>query len=181
MDKRSNARMLAEGGMMIALSVLLAYLPPIYQAPNGGSVTAGSMIPLLVFAIRWGIGPGFAVGATYGILDFLLKPYFYHWAQFILDYPLAYGLLGLAGIGYIRRDSSFNEYFRLILGVVLAIGGRMLSHVLSGVVFFAEYAGDQNPWLYSIGYNATYLIPELIISIVILLLIWKPLKRTMLS
>ncbi len=57
--------------MMIALSVLLAYLPPIYQAPNGGSVTAGSMIPLLVFAIRWGgIGPGFAVGATYGILDF---------------------------------------------------------------------------------------------------------------
>lgn len=58
----------------------------------------------------------------------------------------------------------------------MAIGGRMLSHVLSGVVFFAEYAGDQNPWLYSIGYNATYLIPELIISIVILLLIWKPLK-----
>jgi thiamine transporter len=65
----------------------------------------------------------------------------------------------------------------LVLGIVLAIGGRMLSHVLSGVIFFAESAGAKNPWLFSIGYNATYLIPELIISIVVLVLIWKPLKK----
>lgn len=180
MENRNKTRMMTEGGMMIALSTLLSYIK-VYQAPNGGSVTAGSMIPLLLFAIRWGVGPGIMVGSVYGILDFILKPYFYHWAQFLLDYPLAYGVLGLAGIGYIMNNNNDDskEYFRLVLGVGLAIGGRMLSHVLSGVIFFAEYAGDQNPWIYSIGYNATYLIPELIISIVVLILIWKPLKRAM--
>lgn len=169
--------MLAEGGIMIALSVLLSYIT-IYQAPSGGSISAGSMIPLLIFAIKWGVGPGFVVGATYGVLDFILKPYFYHPVQVILDYPLAYGLLGLAGIGYlVRNKGKVNEYVGLVLGVALAIGGRMLSHVLSGVVFFAEYAGDKNPWIYSIGYNATYLVPEFFISVVVIILIWKPIKK----
>ncbi|MEW8972773.1 MAG: energy-coupled thiamine transporter ThiT [Tissierellaceae bacterium] len=176
MSRNSNVKMLAEGGIMIALSILLSYIP-VYQAPNGGSVTAGSMIPLMLFAIRWGVKPGIVVGSTYGILHFILKPYFYHWAQFILDYPLAYGLLGLAGICNIVDGEELNEYLKLVLGIVLAIGGRMLSHVLSGVIFFAESAGAKNPWLFSIGYNATYLIPELIISIVVLVLIWKPLKK----
>lgn len=179
MDNRNKTRMITEGGMMMALSILLSYIK-VYQAPNGGSVTAGSMIPLLLFAIRWGVRPGLAVGSVYGVLRFMIKPYFYHWAQFLLDYPIAYGLLGLAGIGYVMNNNDESkEYFRLVVGVVLAIAGRMLSHVLSGVIFFAEYAGDQNPWIYSIGYNATYLIPELIISVVVLILIWKPLKRTM--
>ena len=168
--------MLVEGGIMIALAVILSQIK-IYSAPSGGSVTAGSMIPLLLFAIKWGVGPGFVVGASYGILDFILKPYFYHPIQLILDYPLAFGLLGLAGIGHSVKDNTLKEYLLLILGVTLGIGGRMFSHVLSGVVFFAEYAGDKNPWIYSIEYNATYLIPELIISITVLVLIWKPLKR----
>lgn len=182
MKRTSKIRMLAEGGMMIALSVLLGHIT-IYQAPNGGSVSAGGMIPIMLFAIRWGIGPGIAVGSVYGILDFILKPYFYHWAQFLLDYPIPYGLLGLAGIGYIMKsdNNSSQGYFRLIFGVVLAVLGRMLSHVLSGVIFFAEYAGEQNPWIYSIIYNSTYLIPELIISVVVLILIWKPLRKTVMS
>ena len=175
MNKRFNVRMLTEGGMMIALSVLLSHIK-VYTLPNGGSVTAGSMIPLMIFAIRWGIGPGIIVGATYGILDFILKPYFYHPLQFILDYPLAFGLLGLAGLGYLSNKD--NGYTKLALGVTFGIAGRMLSHTLSGVVFFAEYAGDQNPWIYSIGYNMTYLVPELIISLLVLILIWKPLKRS---
>lgn len=169
--------MLTEGGMMIALSILLGRIK-LYEAPMGGSVTAGSMIPLMLFAIRWGIIPGIAVGATYGLLDFMLKPQFYHPIQFILDYPMAFGLLGLAGLGYFTKNYDAKGYFNLILGIILGMGGRMISHVLSGVVFFAEYAGDKNPWIYSIQYNAYYLIPELIISIVVLALIWKPIKRT---
>lgn len=177
MNKKKDIRMLAEGGMMIALSVVLSYIK-VYQAPSGGSVTAGSMIPLMLFAIRWGVGPGIAVGGTYGILHFILKPYFYHWAQFILDYPLAYGMLGLAGISTFRDTKDFGGYFKLIIGILLGICGRMFSHVLSGVIFFAENAGAKNPWLYSIEYNGTYLIPELIISTIVLVMIWKPLKKT---
>lgn len=177
MKKKWTIKMLTEGGVLIALSVILSYIK-VYTAPNGGSVTAGSMIPIMLFAIRWGIGPGIMVGATYGMLDFLLKPQFYHPIQFILDYPVAFGLLGLAGLGYIGRNKDSNGYFNLLIGILLAIGGRMMAHVISGAVFFAEYAGDKNEWLYSIGYNATYLIPEFIISVVILLFIWKPIRRS---
>ncbi len=178
MEKRGNKTlMLAEGGVMIAMSALLSYIR-LYQAPNGGSVSAGSMIPLLLFAIRWGILPGIAVGAGYGVLDFILKPYFVHPLQFLLDYPIAYGALGLAGIVFlVSKRNSRNSYVALSFGVLLGILGRMISHVLSGVVFFSQYAGDQNPWVYSIVYNATYLIPELIISILVLAVIWKPLQN----
>lgn len=176
MKGKFSIRMLAEGSMMIALSVVLSTIT-IYQAPNGGSVSAGSMIPIMLFALRWGMGPGFLVGGVYGLLDFILKPYFYHPFQFILDYILAYGLLGLAAIGYDEENRGNN--IRLFAGVILAIAGRMVSHVLSGVIFFAEYAGDQNPWIYSIGYNATYLVPELIISIIVIMVIWKPLQRVL--
>ncbi len=174
MRKKISIRMVTEGGMMLALAVLLNQFK-IYQAPNGGSVSAGSMIPLMVFALRWGMGPGFIVGATYGLMDFIFKPYFYHPVQFLLDYILAFGLLGLAGIGNTKKDNSSTSM--MVIGVILGIGGRMVSHILSGVVFFAEYAGDQNPWVYSIIYNGSYLIPELIISLGVLLLIWKPLRK----
>lgn len=180
MNKKWTTKMLTEGGIMIALSALLNQIP-IYQAPDGGSVSAGGMVPIIIFAIRWGIGAGILVGSLYGLLDFIMKPYFFHPIQFILDYPLAYGLLGLAGLGWFYRQTNregFYQYFLLIIGVGLGIGGRMLSHVLSGVVFFREAAGAQNPWLYSIGYNSTYLVPEFIISVIVLVLIWKPLKQS---
>ena len=105
MGKKVSVRMLTEGGMMLALAVLLNQFK-IYQAPNGGSISAGSMIPIMIFALRWGIGPGLVVGGTYGLLDFIFKPYFYHPIQFILDYILAYGLLGLAGIGYDKDNNK---------------------------------------------------------------------------
>ncbi|HZK01161.1 MAG TPA: energy-coupled thiamine transporter ThiT [Tissierellaceae bacterium] len=175
MKKKANVRMITEGGMMIALSVLLSYIK-IYTLPNGGSITAGSMIPLILFAIRWGVGPGIAVGACYGIIDFILKPYFYHPLQFLLDYPIAFGMLGLAGLGYFNNKN--DGYARLSLGVALGIAGRAMSHVLSGVIFFAEYAGDQNVWIYSIVYNLSYLLPELLISLLVLVLVWRPMKAS---
>lgn len=175
---KKNVRILTEGGIMIALSALLSQIV-IYQAPQGGSVSAGSMVPLMIFAMRWGVGPGLAVGASYGVLDFIMKPYFYHPLQLILDYPLAYGIIGLAGLGYIFKKNSKMEYIGMVVGVSLGVLGRMLSHVLSGVIFFSEAAGTDNPWIYSLGYNATYLIPELLISLVLLALLWKPLKKIM--
>lgn len=162
---------------MIALSALLSYIT-IYQAPQGGMVTAGSMVPLMLFAIRWGMGPGFIVGATYGILEFILKPYFYHPIQLLIDYPLAFGLLGFAGLAHTFKRDDVLGYINLVLGIILAVTGRMFAHVVSGVVFFREAAGSKNPWIYSISYNSTYLVPELLISVVVLILIWGRLKKT---
>jgi len=175
--KKWNVRMLAEGGMMIALATILSYIK-VYEAPMGGSVTAGSMIPIILFAIRWGLAPGLAVGGAYGVLQFILKPYFYHPVQFVLDYPLAFGLLGLAGIvHYFKDKDSLKGFINVFLAIFMGIFGRMVSHVLSGVVFFAEYAGDKNPWIYSIQYNAYYLVPELIVSCIVIAIIWKPLQK----
>lgn len=175
MKGKFTTRMLTEAGMMMALSIILGRIT-IYTLPNGGSITAGSMIPLMVFAMRWGTGAGIAVGGLNGILDFILKPYFYHPLQFVLDYPMAFGLLGLAGLGNLRDNSSYGK---AAIGVTLGILGRMLSHTLSGVIFFAEYAGDQNPWIYSIVYNGSYLVPELVISLLVLIILWKPLNKAL--
>lgn len=177
MKKNLDIRMIVEGGIMIALAIVLTQFK-LYKAPQGGSVTAGSMVPLMLFAIRWGIGPGIGVGVVYGLLHFIMDPFFLNLPQFLFDYIIPYGSMGIAGISsnLVKKGKS-NAYIAVVISSTLAVLMRMVSHVLSGVIFFSEYAGSQNPWIYSIGYNAGYLIPELIISIVVLVLIWKPLQR----
>lgn len=154
-----NIKILVEGALMVALSFGLHWLK-IYQAPYGGSVTLGSMVPLLLFAFRYGVGPGIAAGAAYGLLDLIVDPFVVHPAQLVLDYPLAYGLLGLAGL---FRNNIY-------LGSAVGILGRLLSHFLSGVIFFAEYA-EGNVYVYSLVYNAQYLVPEMIITVIVLRLL----------
>ncbi|NLV76375.1 MAG: energy-coupled thiamine transporter ThiT [Tissierellia bacterium] len=175
--KKWSTKMVVEAGIMIALAYLLSRIK-IYEAPQGGSVTAGSMIPILLFAMRWGVGPGIITGAIFGLLKLMLGGWFFTPTQAILEYPIAFGLLGLAGISSISKElDSFKDYFNIALSVLLAIGGRFICHLLAGVIFFSEYAGTQNPWIYSLIYQSSYLIPEFIISTIILSLIWKPLSK----
>lgn len=174
--KKWSTKMLVEAGIMIALAVLLSRIE-IYHAPQGGSVTAGSMIPILLFAFRWGASPGIVVGVTFGILKLILGGSIFTPIQAILEYPIAFGFLGLAGILTNKKEIGNNGIFRIVLGVFLGIGGRTICHILAGVIFFGEYAGAQNPWIYSIIYQSTYLVPEFLISSVILSLIWKPLSK----
>lgn len=175
MESRNNSKtkMLAEAGVLLALAVLLSYII-LFQAPNGGNVTAGSMIPIMFFAYRWGLGPGILLGVSFGLMDFFLRPFFFHPIQFLFDYPLAYASLGLIGLAIFReREGSFFFY----LGPVIAILGRLIFHTLSGVIFFSEAAGLENPWIFSIGYNTSYLIPELIMTLVVFFILKDPLKN----
>lgn len=175
--KKWSTKMLVEAGIMIALAIILDRIK-IYEAPQGGSVTAGSMIPIFLFAFRWGLGPGVAAGALFGILQLILGGWVFSPAQAILEYPVAFGVLGMAGI-FSSKVYKENEsgIIGIIAGVLLGIGLRFTCHLLAGVVFFSEYAGSQNPWIYSLIYQASYLVPEFIISAVILSLIWKPLRK----
>ncbi|GFN36361.1 energy-coupled thiamine transporter ThiT [Tepidimicrobium xylanilyticum] len=175
--KKWSTKMLVEAGIMIALAVLLSRIK-IYQAPQGGSVTAGSMIPILLFSMRWGLKPGIIAGATFGVLKLILGGWVFTPIQAILEYPIAFGFLGLAGIfSNSIKDFSNDKYVKIILSIFFAIGGRFLCHLLAGVIFFAEYAGTQNPWIYSLVYQSSYLVPEFIVSIIILSLIWKPISK----
>jgi len=79
----------------------------------------------------------------------------------LLDYPIAFGLLGLAGF--------FQK--RPFIGVTVGIIGRFVAHFLSGIIFFAIYAGEMNPVIYSAVYNGGYLLVELVISIYVIYLL----------
>lgn len=175
--KKWSTKMLVEAGIMIALALVLDKIK-IYEAPQGGSVTAGSMIPIFLFAFRWGLGPGVVAGAIFGTMQLLLGGWVFSPTQAILEYPIAFGFLGLAGIFSDKvYNKDGNNVLGIITGILLGIGLRFVCHLLAGVIFFAEYAGSQNPWVYSSIYQASYLIPEFIISSIILYLIWKPLSR----
>lgn len=173
--KKWSTKMLVEAGIMLALSVVLSRIK-VYEAPMGGSVTAGSMIPIILFSLRWGVAPGIITGATFGILKIILGGWIFSPIQAILEYPVAFGFLGLAGL--FANDKNLDRYYmNTFIGTFLAIGGRFICHFAAGMLFFSEYAGDKNPWIYSLGYQAQYLVPEFIVSAIILSLIWKPISK----
>lgn len=149
--------------MAIALALVL-YQIKLFHMPQGGSVTAGSMVPILILSLRRGYKLGIITGVLYGVLRILIGGEIYYPVQVLLDYPVAFGLLGLAGF-FIRSP---------IYGVVAGISGRFVAHLLSGAIFFGEYAPPgQSPWVYSAIYNGSYLIPELIVSAILTYLLVK--------
>ncbi len=158
-----QTKVLTEVIAAVALAGVL-HLITLYQLPEGGRITAASMVPILFVAIRRGGKIGILAGIAFGLVVLIEEPYVYHPVQFLLDYPLAFGALGLAG------------FFRKLplVGVAIGMGGRFVCHFISGLVFFATYApAGMNPALYSALYNASYLIPELIISEVIVFVLVK--------
>jgi thiamine transporter len=160
-----NTRVLAEMAVLVALSAVLFNFK-LYTFPQGGEVTLGSMTPILLLALRRGVKAGVVAGVIFSFIVLALEPFVYYPVQYLLDYPLAFGALGLAGL--FKNKGAAGA----LAGVALGIGGRFLCHFLSGIVFFASYAqaaGYSNAELYSIVYNASYLVPELVISATIIL------------
>ena len=96
-SKKWTTRMLANAALCIALAFVLSYIR-LYKLPQGGSITLASMLPIFLFAYAYGVAPGMLVGAAYGILQFIQDAYFVHPVELLLDYPLAFALLGLAGL-----------------------------------------------------------------------------------
>ncbi len=141
---------------MLALSVGLSYVR-LFRMPTGGSVTL-AMVPLVIIGLRWGVRAGFTTGAGLGLLRLTLDAYVIHWAQFILDYPLAFALVGAVGFFAARP----------YLGMVIGFAGRFLCHFAAGVIFFAEYAPEGVPaGVYSATYNASFLVPEMALTLLV--------------
>ena len=161
-SKRWSTRLLANAAMCIALAFLLSCIR-LYRMPQGGSITPASMLPLMLFAYSYGTAPGLLAGFTYGMLHFFQGGYFVHPVELLLDYPLAYAMLGLAGLARDRKGTA-----PLVLSMIAAAAARFFCAFLAGVIFFGEYAPEgQNVFVYSAVYNGFYLIPETLICIVI--------------
>lgn len=161
---RMSTRELVFCAICIALGTVTSFLK-VASLPFGGSVTLFSMFFVALIGYFYGPKTGLIAGVAYGILQLITGPYIFAPLQVLLDYPLAFGALGcLGGVFYHRRHG-------LVLGYIAGVAGRYICHVISGYVFFAAYAPEgMNPFLYTLGYNATYIVPEMVITAVLLFL-----------
>ncbi|MEI6100383.1 MAG: energy-coupled thiamine transporter ThiT [Eubacteriales bacterium] len=172
---KPNTRRLTESAIMIALASVLS-LCIIFQAPFGGSVTLASMVPIILISlkydVRWAIITSVAYAGIQMLLGFYAPPvqdFLSFLLVILLDYVLAFGVLGLAG--------TFGRLFKkpiakIVGGGAIVIGLRFVCHFTSGIVIWASDAPAGQPaWLYSLGYNGSYMLFELIISVAILLVL----------
>ncbi|MFV0363950.1 MAG: energy-coupled thiamine transporter ThiT [Suipraeoptans sp.] len=164
---RSNSftvtKKLVFSALGIALALVLSYLP-IFKMPMGGSVTLMSMLFVALIGYWFGLKYGLLAAVAYGVLQFVIDPYMLTIPQALLDYPLAFGALGLSGI---FRDKKYG----LQLGYLVGVFGRFVFSTLSGVIFFASYAPEgMNPLAYSVIYQGSYLGAEAIITLIIITL-----------
>ena len=166
-SKKWTAKTVAFGALAIALSFVLSCIR-LYRMPQGGSVTPGSMLPLMLFSAAFGVGPGLLAGLAYGVLQYLQGGWFANVWQFALDYLLAFAALGLTGVA-----KHLPEKWGLYCAMVIAALCRALSATLAGIMFW-----DTAPWA-SLVYNGTYLIPDTLICIVLAILIAKPVMKVL--
>jgi len=170
-----TAHQLGVGALCISIAFVLSYFR-LFKMPQGGSVTLASMLPIMIFSYIYGVRKGLLVGLAYGILQMFQDLFAVHWLQVFLDYGVAFMALAFAGI-FRKKVSPVTFFFGMLTAGIVRFG----AHVLSGVIFFAEYAPiGQNVWLYSMGYNS-FVFVDLAICIVLGMLfaitrIIKPMK-----
>ena len=183
----SSTRRLAEGGICIALALVLSYIKiPIGLSFGGfgGSINL-VMIPLILFAVRWGAPWGLLAGLAFGTLKyFFAEGFAVSWVSIIFDYSLAYAAVGFAGL--LRAKN--NNYSKLPIAALVGCFGRFIIHFISGVTVYAQYMPEEfmgmtmtSPVTYSILYNGTYMLPNTIIALVIAAVLYKPLKKYILG
>lgn len=176
--QNSKTKKLVEMSILVALAFVLDYVANIYSGwfwPFGGSISI-SLVPLAVIAFRYGWVAGFLGGFTMGLLQLLTGAYIMHPIQVLFDYPLPYAVLGFAG--FFASKVNAVEVGRRSLYIWLATGigsiARLVCHIISGVVFFADYAPEgMNPVVYSVGYNTPFVLASYILSAIILVILYK--------
>ncbi len=182
-SSRTATRRLAEGGICIALALVLSYIKiPIGLSFGGfgGSINL-VMIPLILFAVRWGAPWGILAGLAFGTLKyFFAEGTAINWVSIIFDYSFAYAAVGLAGLLRARG----RDYGKLPLAALVGCVGRFIIHFISGVSVYAQYMPDEfmglsmnSSVVYSILYNGTYMLPNTILAIVLCALLIKPVAK----
>ncbi|MBE6023911.1 MAG: energy-coupled thiamine transporter ThiT [Cellulosilyticum sp.] len=156
------------GGICMSISFVLSYIR-IFHLPQGGSITLASMFPLVLYSMLFGPMAGIVAGIAYGFLQLIQDMWVINIAQLLLDYPLAFGCIGLAGLA---PKAIKNVYLRTSLALIIAFFGRGFMHVVSGALFFGEYAPEGvRPLIYSLSYNGVMIFGELIITLILALIL----------
>lgn len=161
-----TAKKLVFSAMAIALATVIATVIKLPSLPNGGSVTLFSMLVVTLVGYWYGPAVGITASVTYGILQFITEPYAIHPIQVLLDYPVAFGALGFSGFFSKSKHG-------LVKGYIAAVVGRFFFSSVSGLIFFTTYVEVLSDNLVAIWaslvYNMTYLVPEALLTIVLLM------------
>jgi len=175
MNSRTRIELIAESGILIAIAVVLDYVFGLFSPFKYGGSISPAMLPVFILAYRRGWKTGVVAGVAFGVVSSLFNMYYLNPVQYALDYPLAFGVLGLAGLAKDgrRRMGPF------VAGILAASFLRYLSHGFSGYYWFAAYpsiAADVTPnwWLYSfVLYNLPYMAASAALCVAIGLVVWK--------
>lgn len=159
--KKIGTKQLVVCAMAVALAMVTSMLK-IYSFPFGGSVTLFSMLFICFVGYLYGPATGMLTGAAYGVLQLLIEPYIYFPLQVLVDYPLAFGALGLSGCFSKSKHG-------LVKGYLCGVLARYVFAVISGWLFFGEYAWDGWAALpYSLVYNGCYIFAEAALTVLVL-------------
>ena len=167
--KQQKMLRLVESGLLLALATVLSMVK-VLDLPYGGSITAFSSLPILLVAYRHGTARGLIVAFAYALMQLLLGAGTLSYATsaaaavaiVVLDYLLAFTVLGLGGIFRKRVES---QGVALVLGAVATGGMRYILHVIAGCTVWAGLSiPTEAALLYSLAYNATYMVPEVAVT-----------------
>lgn len=174
--KKLTTRKIVFCAAALALALVIATVIKLPSLPAGGSITLFSMLVICLTGYWYGPAAGLITAFAYGILQFITGPYIVHPLQVLLDYPLAFGALGLSGFFWKSKNG-------LIKGYLAGVLGRLIVHNISGYIFYTEYV-SHNPaanlaavWGSTL-YNMSYILPEMILTLVLLAL--PPVRKVML-
>ncbi len=170
-------RALCEGAIMVALAFVMSFIK-LYELPNGGSLTP-AMFPILLYALRWGLPQGLTAGFVFGLLQLLFDgAYAWGWQSMLLDYLLAFTPLGLAGL-------FKGKAWGIFPGTFIGCLGRFIVHHISGITIYRIIEPTavpglgtyDNAHLYSLVYNGSYMLPNMVLAMLLAGVLIVPMKR----
>jgi thiamine transporter len=171
-NKKFDTKAIVNAAICISTSFALSFIK-VTPVTYGGSITLASFVPILIYAYAYGFTKGLLVGLIFGILNFIQNPYILVPITFILDYLLAFASIGLMGFAPKFSKSAMKN---IILGVFLVYLVKFIMHFVSGIVYFNNDAiwanlPTPNAVVYSLLYQVTYIIPDMIITLVAFILL----------
>ncbi len=169
--KINFVRRLTESAIMLSIATVLSMIP-LLDMPFGGKLTPLSMLPIFLVVYRYGGGWGFCVSFTYGLIQMILGldnlSYATNWvaviAIILLDYLVAYGVLGFGGL---LRGKLKSQRLEFSLGVAIGCVLRLFCHFVTGITVWADPSGELPIPLFSLAYNGAYMLPEMILTIIV--------------
>jgi len=176
-DSRTKLRALTESAIFVAIAVVLHMLR-FRLMPQGGSVSF-ILVPLVFFSIRWGLSWGLMSAFVFGVLrTFMAGGFGWGWQSVLLDFFVANTVIGFAGLFY-RKGGISPVLATLFAGIL-----QYTAHWLAGFLIFYEWMPDEflgrpmtNPMFYSLIYNGTFMVPNIILSAIVVGILSVPLKR----